>query len=337
MIDSELNIYMAEMVYDYVPGVRRIGDKLNFRCPICGDGHKSTSRRGWFYINSGSYYCWNAGCEANESGMSGLAFLSRVSGKSIKEIKLELVKNAEKFIFKSKTLPPAPSKSSAKPNANAAAKTAIDKIDFGIWTKDLPDFCEDYIKSRKLDKATFKPPWLDFMYDREEQRIVIPWPEGYYQERKLFASQDKEPKYKFPKGVEKPVFGLDMLDLSFKYIFLLEGVFDSIWVKNGVAVGSLKMSSHQEEMMKKFKEEDYKLVWMPDNQYADASSFEMTKKICTKDPYIDVFVWPKALKKFKDVNESVMKSDKFIELWKSEDFLKKCTKNGLGALAELAM
>ena len=332
MIDSELNIYMAEMVYEYVPGARRIGYKLNFRCPICGDGHKSTSRRGWFYINSGSYYCWNAGCEANESGMSGLMFLSRVSGKSIKEIKLELVKNAEKFVFK-KQQPKASDKPLQK--SKSAKKEAIDKIDFGIWTKDLPDFCLDYIKTRKLDKAEFKPPWLEFMYNREDQRLVIPWPDGYYQERKLLSSQDKEPKYKFPKGVEKPVFGLDMLDPNFKYIFLLEGVFDSIWVKNGVAVGSLKMSSHQEELIKKFTDDGYKAVWMPDNQFADTSSFEMTKKICSKDPYVEVFIWPKVLKKFKDVNETVMKSDKFIELWKSEEFLKKYTKNSLAALLEL--
>lgn len=333
MIDSELNIYMAEMVYDYVPGVRRVGDKLNFRCPICGDGHKSTSRRGWFYIESGSYYCWNAGCEANESGMPGLVFLSRVSGKSIKEIKLDLVKNAEKFIFKK--APSSHLKEEKKPSVKKAEKTAIDKIDFGIWTKDLPDFCKDYIKSRKLDKAPFKPQWLEFMYDREDHRLVIPWPGSYFQERKLLSSQKDEPKYKFPPGVEKPIFGLDEIDKSFKTIFLLEGVFDSIWVKNGVAVGSLKMSSHQEEELRKYREEGFKTIWMPDNQFADASSYEMTKKICMKDPMVEVFIWPKALKKFKDVNESVMFSDKMIDIWKNEEFLMKCVKNGLAAMLEL--
>ena len=74
----DIKEYMPEMVYEYVPNVKRIGNKLNFRCPICGDGKKLSSKRGWFYIDTGSYFCWNAGCPGN-AGMSGLMFLSAVS------------------------------------------------------------------------------------------------------------------------------------------------------------------------------------------------------------------------------------------------------------------
>ena len=89
----DLNAYMADMVYEYIPGVKRVGsNKLNFRCPLCGDGKKKTSHRGWFYIDTGSYFCWNAGCIAADSGMQGLKFLSLISGKPIPEIKSELIK-----------------------------------------------------------------------------------------------------------------------------------------------------------------------------------------------------------------------------------------------------
>ena len=94
----DLTGYMADMVYELVPGVRRQGhNQLNFRCPICGDGKKKTSRRGHFYLAEGTYYCWNAGCPAYEHGMSGLQFLSAVTGKTYTELKSELIKRAGTF------------------------------------------------------------------------------------------------------------------------------------------------------------------------------------------------------------------------------------------------
>ena len=332
MNELDLHAYMADFVYAYVPGVKRIGNKLNFRCPICGDGHKSNSHRGWYYIDTASYFCWNAGCPANESGMPGFKFLSAISGKSISEIKMELMNKKGS------------STSSNREEGNFTLfdkdkkdqMTMMDKIDFGVWTTDLPEEAKKYIESRKLLKAPFLPSTFKFYWDTEEDRLVIPWTSDYYQERSILPKHKYDPKYKFPPEIKKPIFGLDSLDPSFKFIFLLEGVFDAIWVKNGLAVGSLRMSAHQNEILENYKD-DYKIIWMPDNQYADKSSFEMTQKLCMRNPSIEMFIWPKALKQFKDVNESTIYSDKFINLWKNEDFLKKCTKNGLGALAELSL
>lgn len=336
MNEIDLHSYMAEFVYEHIPNVKRVGNKLNFRCPICGDGKKMTSRRGWYYIDTASYYCWNAGCPANESGMPGFKFLSAISGKNIKEIKLDLMKRSNilhgnGLEEKKFTLFDIDSNKERK-----TSKAIADKIDFGIWTEDLPEECRSYVEKRKLYKAPFIPNGFKFYWDNEEERLVIPWGDEYYQERAILKKHENDPKYKFPPETEKPIFGLDSIDSSFKYIFILEGAFDSIWVKNGVAAGSLNLSNHQNEMLEAYRDE-YKIVWMPDNQFADHSSFEMSQKICRKNPNIDIFIWPKSLKMFKDVNESIMKSDKFIELWKSEEFLKKCTKNGLGALAELTL
>ena len=331
MNELDLHSYMADYVYEFVPGVKRIGNKLNFRCPICGDGHKSNSRRGWYYIDTASYYCWNAGCPANESGMSGFKFLSAISGKTVKEIKLDLVKRSG-FLSSSDRKE---AKFTLFDKDSDEQIPMVDKIDFGIWTPDLPKECNDYIESRKLKKAPFLPPDFKFYWDTEEERLVIPWSQEYYQERAILSKHAHEPKYKFPPETEKPVFGLESLDHSFKYIFLLEGVFDAIWVKNGVAVGSLNMSAHQKQILESYRN-DYKLVWMPDNQFADNSSFEATKKLCAKDPYVEMFIWPEALKKFKDVNESVIFSDKFIDIWKNETFLTKCIKNGLSAMLILS-
>jgi hypothetical protein len=57
----DLTNYIVDMIYELVPDIRRQGhNQLNFRCPICGDGKKKQSRRGHFYLNEGTYYCWNA-------------------------------------------------------------------------------------------------------------------------------------------------------------------------------------------------------------------------------------------------------------------------------------
>ena len=72
----DLKPYIIDLIYENVSGVSRQGNQLNFRCPICGDGHKRKSKRGHFYLDTNSYYCFNGGCEANEHGMSGLVFLS---------------------------------------------------------------------------------------------------------------------------------------------------------------------------------------------------------------------------------------------------------------------
>ena len=334
----DLNTYMADMVYDYIPGVKRVGsNKLNFRCPLCGDGKKKTSHRGWFYIDTGSYFCWNAGCIAADTGIQGLKFLSLVSGKPISEIKSELIKKAGSFsnaLEKPEIKNISFSLFNDENNDSKIEKYILDKIDLGDWTDKLPKFVQSYLENRKLNKASFLSKDYKFYYDKKLKRLVIPWTNEYYQERTIFKSQSKEDKYLFPSNSEKPIFGLENIDTKFKYIFLVEGVFDSIWVKNGVAVGSLTLSNHQKELLKPY-ENDYTIVYLMDNQHSDKSSLEKTIKLCEKNPYANIFIWPKALHMFKDINDTIIFHDKFINVWKDENYLKKYIFNGIRAKLEL--
>ena len=334
----DLNTYMADMVYEYIPGVKRVGsNKLNFRCPLCGDGKKKTSHRGWFYIDTGSYFCWNAGCIAADTGIQGLKFLSLVSGKPISEIKSELIKKAGSFsnaLEKPEIKNISFSLFNDENNDSKIEKYILDKIDLGDWTDKLPKFVQSYLENRKLNKASFLSKDYKFYYDKKLKRLVIPWSNEYYQERTIFKSQSKEDKYLFPSNSEKPIFGLENIDTKFKYIFLVEGVFDSIWVKNGVAVGSLTLSNHQKELLKPY-ENDYTIVYLMDNQHSDKSSLEKTIKLCEKNPYANIFIWPKALHMFKDINDTIIFHDKFINVWKDENYLKKYIFNGIRAKLEL--
>ena len=335
MFDLDLGQYMVDMIYELVPGIKRHPDKLQMHCPICGDGKKKTSKRCWFYIKTASVFCWNAGCAAN-NGMSGLKFLSILTGKSIHEVKTELIKRAGSFVALSSQMP---TKSLFEEMEEAKNKklSIEEKLLDDDWTADLPEIVESEIERRKIYKAPYINRKWNIYYDKKAKRMVIPWTDNYWQERALFKYQEEEEgKYLFPfdKDSQKPVFGLQMADLSGKYIFLLEGVFDSIWVKGGLAVGSLKLSNYQNELLNDYKK-DHEIVYFMDNQWKDQSSFLESEKIFKENPFQKVFVWPKELSKFKDVNESIIYSDKLINLWKSDKFLYSRVFNGIKGTLEL--
>jgi hypothetical protein len=58
-----------------------------------------------------------------------------------------------------------------------------------------------------------------------------------------------------------------------------------------------------------------------DNQYKDKSSYEETLKLSKENPNINLFIWPEHLRNFKDVNDTIIYSDKFLNLWSNEKFL----------------
>ena len=201
------------------------------------------------------------------------------------------------------------------------------------WTE-LPEWVEEKVTQRKIYKSPYIKSTWQLYYDKRTNRIVIPWTDEYYQLRALTKKQEKESgKYLFPPEVEKPIFGLDMIDTNFKYLFLLEGVFDAIFVKNGLAVGSLKLSNKQKEILEQYK--DYTIVYFMDNQYKDNSSLQETLKIAKEEPWINLFIWPEKLNQFKDVNDTIIYSDDFLKLWSNEGFLTNRIFNGIKARLQL--
>jgi len=82
--------FCLNKLLENVSGVRQSSDRINLRCPICGDSRKSKStKRGWYYINSNSYYCWNSGCPASDKGMSGMQFISALTGEAYNDLRVE--------------------------------------------------------------------------------------------------------------------------------------------------------------------------------------------------------------------------------------------------------
>ena len=48
-----------------------------------------------------------------------------------------------------------------------------------------------------------------------------------------------------------------------------------------------------------------------------------------------MFIWPKELSRFKDINESIIYSDKMIKLWSNIDFLKSRISHGIKGMLML--
>ena len=72
-----------------------------------------------------------------------------------------------------------------------------------------------------------------------------------------------------------------------------------------------------------------------DNQWKDKTSLEKTKKILQEEPFTKVFIWPKELQQFKDINESIIYSDKMINLWSNINFLKSRIAHGIKGMLML--
>ena len=297
--------------------------KINLRCPFCGDSAKSkTKKRGWFYKSEGSYHCFNCG-----KTCSGFGLLAQIKGCTISDIKKSFYlsqKNTEILptsLEKRSSLNTFSVDKSAQVNTYSGEKTYIEPLK--TWT-DLTDECKQYLKSRHIFDAPGFDKKTSLYYDIKYDRIIFPWRENnkivYYQARAIRKGQ--EPKYLFPSGLKKKIYGLDNLDLDLSYIAYTEGLLDAIFIKNCVAVGGLRPTQDQE---RKFKEEysDKKLIWFSDNFWVDNASKDAIYRVCEHNPKQLIFKWPKNIS-YKDINEWVCKEKNYNKFW-SDSFIRNNT------------
>lgn len=270
-------------------------DSWKIRCPFCGDSSKKTSKkRGNYYLKDGMYKCFNGGCEVY---CDSFKLVAELEGSSIAKVKADFFRYEHggggdfEYIetFDDK---PAPKK---KPEAIVIPEN---------WVE-IEEGSKKYIDERMIGKApNISKNWRMF-YNKISKRLVIPWIENgkmvYYQERALYA--DQNPKYLFPRNTtDRPLFGIDNIDESYPWIFYLEGAIDSIWVKNGVAAGSISLSKSQLDTLSNFVGSN--VVYFPDNPWVDKASLENIRKLSMRQPNLKVWMWPRNVTE-KDVNEVV--------------------------------
>ena len=173
---------------------------------------------------------------------------------------------------------------------------------------DIPDDIFEMIENRLIFQAPFVPKNWRLYYYKYINKIVIPWKRDgevkCFQYQRIDPNEDC-PKYMFGRDQEKDVFNIDRLDMDSEFVYLVEGVYDTIFVKNGVAIGGLNPSEFQLDLISQVSLGD--LVYLPDNQHQDTASKRFTLKLIDKGKL--VFIWPKSITQ-KDVNEYVMETGK---------------------------
>ena len=295
---------------EYLPADRvLVGDKLKFRCPLCGDSHKSLSKkRGFYYLKNASFFCFNCGIS-----MSGLKLLQTLSGRDYDDIKREYAKAFAKTGWRTE---------SVFPNEDCSdvdlmhIKSMLDPS----WKKPLSDDAKSYLAGRMIDKAPFLREDLFTYQGSKGEYILIPWVvngvDAYYQlnDYKKLGSL----KYVFPKNSHKLVYGLDNIDLSWPYVIVFEGVYDSLFVKNAVAVGTKSLSDRQERLIRE-RYPNHRICLSFDN---DKPGLDSMAKAVEKNDDVLFFKWFDDDTSEKDINEKVL-SVKNVALFSSPKRLEK--------------
>jgi hypothetical protein len=323
--DSLISVYVQEHIQEIVFPIKKTGDRWNFRCSICGDSKKDISKmRGNYYTHSNSFYCFNCDSSAN-----GLFILARLDDKSIDDVKKEFVQWTRTFNY-----------DSYKNNDEQIVEDNVpiikeEESDFIIprnWI-DIPSNILPILEYRKIFEADYLPKNWKLYYDEKRKRIVLPW----MKDRKIDSFQlrainnSQTPKYLFSKKYEKGVFGIDDIDENYPYVFLIEGLFDSIFIKNGVAIGGTSLTPRQEELLEPYRD---KLIYMFDNQWLDKTSYKKSLKIAETQQKAQIFIWDKN-NTYKDINDIAINDKKFINNLNSIDYLSKHIFSGARALMKL--
>lgn len=294
MMSYEYVQFINEKVMEYLPHDRlRVGDKVNIRCPLCGDSHKSaTKKRGWYYMSNASYYCFNC-----STGMSGIKFLQFLSGQDYDDIKRDYLKLFARAGFSS-GLSSHYEMPDAEPNL-----FDLKPVVKPSWKKALSAEAKAYLDGRMVTAAPFLREDLYSCQTKKGEYILIPWIvngiDAYYQlnDYKKLGSL----KYVFPKDSRKLLYGLDNIDVTWPYIICFEGVYDSLFVKNAVACGTKSVTEYQAALIAE-RYPNHQVCVSFDN---DEPGITAMTKLIEKGADVKFFKWFDSSTAAKDVNEYV--------------------------------
>ena len=281
-------------------------DLYNFRCPLCGDSQKHKNKaRGYFYQvkTNTNYKCHNCG-----ASLSFNNFLKQIDSTLHKQYTLEKFKEGytgkgfvveePKFDFK-------------KP---------VFKKDLDLPKASEVPVAKEYLENRKLDPTQFYfaskfMEWVNTQkqtFDtirRDESRIIIPM---YDTERNLIGFQGRS---LVPNSVKyitvmlqenaPKIYGLDKINPD-KTVYVVEGPFDSTFVKNSIALcGSDGDMAH-------LKGSD--IVFVYDNEPRNKEILQRIERCIDRGER--VIIWPRSIED-KDINDMVLSGHNVMSILES--------------------
>lgn len=303
--NSDFISFINEKVWEYLPPSKiKIGNEIHVRCPICGDSKKnSRKKRGYFYLENGSYHCFNCGVS-----LSGMKLLEAIAGSNYEDILSEYRR------MKMKTGGSLSSQMNVgiEQQNQLSATSYLNSLHSIIkpqWKNPLSNAAIEYLENRKVLNAPFLKGKMYSVLDKENNEyILIPWKmngvDAYYQINDFEHHDSMGRKYIFPAKKEKLIYGLDNIDLSFPYIICFEGVYDSLFIPNAIAIGGKSLTKFQHEIVSK-RYPNHQIVLSFDND--DAGLQAMMKEIKKHPTEFKYFKWFDETTKEKDINDYILK------------------------------
>ena len=313
--DPEISNWLFQKIAECHPyNLKRVGNLATMSCPFCDEYHTSrkhghNAARGHYYIDRQDFWCFNCNKWA-----SGLDLYAKLSGEDVSRGEF-----AKRFFFKRF------SKDGLGDTTVAGSDVSGFNVNYrhprrlqvpDVLKHPLTDQGKAYLDKRRI----FEAPNLDHeipfyscakkVSDVVYNAITIPWrfdgEDYFYQLRFIDNVTLPFGKYYFPSkqktGLDKPVYGLDMIDVGFPYVICFEGVFDSIWVKNGVAIGGKTLSDYQRNIITT-RYPRHKIVFAFDNDEAGKDAYRSATVKYPFDLYLD---WFKKSNGCKDINDLVL-------------------------------
>lgn len=293
--------------------------RLNFRCPFCGDSHKSKFKtRGWLYENQEALHfnCFNCGTTASFS-----YFLNSINPVLYKEYCVErfgktsktisTIKMEQPVFEKKLSVLPECSSISSLDDRHYAKKYMVDRK---IPTKFLDDFyfVEKFFEwtNKNIDPSKF----VDIIKD--ESRIVFPLRNRDgdifgIQGRALGPSKTKYITIRLNE-TEPKIYGLDRHNPS-KKTFVLEGPIDSLFLPNAIAM--VGADANLDQILNKES-----TIIVLDNEPRSREIVNRLHKYMSSGWKICLF--PTTFN-FKDINDAIMAgltSDMIVEIIESNSW-----------------
>lgn len=288
---------------------------FNFRCPICGDSAKiKTKKRGWLVPTQdrqGLFFnCFNC-----STSMTMSFFIHKVDPS------LQKSYNKEKF-------------EESNPNISTATKTeTFQKIEIKNETiKNITPIIElsdthaatQYLRSRNINHNLWNEIYYTSNYKKwivenylpnkyehtnfEDHRIVFPL---YTISGELMGLQGRslnpDDKIRFLtvkiRETSNPIcYGLNKINLIEPYVFVVEGIFDSLVIKNSIAM--LKSNINLNFIKEHFSSQ--KVIFVFDNEPRNKEIVKNYDSISKTEDF-GLFIWPKNIR-VKDLNELASKT-----------------------------
>jgi len=284
----------------------------NFRCPICGDSKKSSTKcRGFVYEKRNKYFYK---CHNCNYGTSFNKFLEKISPALHKNYITEQYKEDA---WSKKDEPKSIPEFNFVPEFNHVLQ-GMDSI--SSLTTDHP--ARNYLKNRLIPERYFRDLYLCKEFkkwtntiipskfsslEHDAPRLVIPFFDCKhniigYQGRSF--NPKEQVKYITIKmeGVENLIYGEERVDIK-KKIYCVEGPLDSLFLPNCLAIAGLN-----------FKGIKLSNVIVLDNERRNVQIVDALKKVITNG--YSVCIWPDSVKE-KDINEMIIDgrtTDDIIEI-----------------------